>query len=93
MRHRPALLDTPAAMPVPLDSDELWRILDGCERIDGGGVLLSPEDVDRLVDVAVERFGPDRSKTYRTLAGYLVVFIVGGHWRVLWDTQRSPLIR
>jgi hypothetical protein len=73
------------------DAGDLWRVLDGCQPVDGG-LLLAPGDVERLVDVAAERFGLDRHKAYWNVLAYLPVFVSGGRWRVLYDLQREPLV-
>ena len=68
--RRPTLTDKPqAAAPVPTDAADLWRVLDGCGRIDGG-VILSPTDLARLVDAAAARFGLERQRAYWTVLPY-----------------------
>jgi hypothetical protein len=90
--HRPSLLlKSQLAALIPEGVTDLWHVLEGCGRLDGG-VVLSPADVKSLVDAAAARFGLERQRAYWTVLPYLAALVIGGRDRVLPDAQCEPLL-
>lgn len=95
MARRPAQPSLPAApppAPLPPNAARLWDVLDGNYRLAAGGSLLDRAAVARLVDAAAQQFGLERIHTARVIQTYLTTFVLRHTDRVIWDTQRQPLL-
>ena len=86
---RPAAVGV--AAPLPTDADALWHVLHGCVPTDGG-VIVSVEDRQRLLDAALARFGGERPIMEATIAAHLAPFLLGSRSLVLLDAQRPLLL-
>jgi hypothetical protein len=79
------------AAPLPPDADALWQVLHCCQPTEGG-IMLTLEDRQRLLNAAVARFGGERPMVKATIAAYLAPFLVGSRSLVLLDVQRPLLL-
>jgi hypothetical protein len=70
----------------------LWATLDGCERLEGGIVVLEEADQQCLAETAATLWVISREQAARVLRLYLTFYVIGCPWRLLSPVQHQHLV-
>jgi hypothetical protein len=73
----------------------LWATLDGCERLEGGVVLLEEADQERFVETAATLWALTRAQAGRVIRHELIFYVWKLFlcpWRLLSPTQHAYLV-